>query len=125
MVRNLCTLGTRGVPAAHGGFGTFAERLASCLVESRRRVTACCKVEGAGPCVRDRGRGMDRVLAPARVRGAASDDLGFLGAVCSGAIVQTLCLHRSVDLHLHPMGGIHFSLIEALSGRRAPAEGTP
>lgn len=109
----------------HGGFETFAERLALYLLESRRRVTACCKVAGAGHCVRDRGRGIDRVPWPARVRGAAGDDLRFLGAVCSRAIVQTLCFHRSVDLHSPPMGGIHLSLIEALSGRRAPAAGRP
>lgn len=38
-------LGTRGVPAAHGGFETFAERLALYLVDQGWKVTVYCQGE--------------------------------------------------------------------------------
>jgi glycosyltransferase involved in cell wall biosynthesis len=40
--KRLRILGTRGVPAAHGGFETFCERLALHLVESGWQVTVYC-----------------------------------------------------------------------------------
>lgn len=42
---HLNILGTRGVPAAHGGFETFAERLALYLVSQGHSVTVYCQSE--------------------------------------------------------------------------------
>lgn len=49
MARNihLNILGTRGVPAAHGGFETFAQQLALYLVRQGFSVTVYCQTEGA------------------------------------------------------------------------------
>ncbi len=44
---HLNIMGTRGVPAAHGGFETFAERLALYLVSRGITVTVYCQSDGA------------------------------------------------------------------------------
>ena len=54
-------LGTRGVPAAHGGFETFAERLAPYLVERGWRVVVYCQLEGSAPMHEDVWQGVERV----------------------------------------------------------------
>ncbi|MDP3405211.1 MAG: DUF1972 domain-containing protein [Brevundimonas sp.] len=58
----LYILGTRGVPAAHGGFETFAERFALHMVEQGWRVTVYCQVD-AGPSgpIEDVWRGVRRI----------------------------------------------------------------
>lgn len=43
--RQLLILGTRGIPAKHGGFETFAERLALYLVNKGWKVTVYCQTE--------------------------------------------------------------------------------
>lgn len=54
-------LGTRGVPAAHGGFETFAERLSLYLVERGWRVVVYCQQEGVGGTTVDSWQGVERV----------------------------------------------------------------
>ncbi len=41
-------LGIRGVPAQHGGFETFAEKLCLYLVDKGWDVTVYCQEDGAG-----------------------------------------------------------------------------
>lgn len=43
MKNNLYILGTRGIPARHGGFETFAEKLASYLITKNWEVTVYCQ----------------------------------------------------------------------------------
>lgn len=65
-------LGTRGVPAAHGGFETFAERLALHLVERGWSVTVYCQTEVAEVgerFARDVWRGVERVHVAVATRG--------------------------------------------------------
>jgi len=57
-------LGTRGVPAAHGGFETFAEQLALYLVARGWRVIVYCQEEGEGPAFEDRWEGVERIHIP-------------------------------------------------------------
>ncbi len=45
----LSILGTRGIPAAHGGFETFAERLALHLAARDWQVTVACQADAPGP----------------------------------------------------------------------------
>ena len=63
-------LGTRGVPARHGGFETFAERLALHLAARGWDVTVYCHVTGRGAPVEDDWRAVRRVLIPVGTRGA-------------------------------------------------------
>lgn len=62
--RSVRILGTRGVPAAHGGFETFAERLALYLVERGWKVIVYCQEGGRGEAVLDRWKGVCRVRVP-------------------------------------------------------------
>lgn len=61
MTPTLRILGTRGVPAAHGGFETFAERLALHLVSRGWRVVVYCQQQGREPLREDVWRGVERV----------------------------------------------------------------
>ncbi len=61
MNKRLAILGTRGVPAAHGGFETFAEALAVFLVEKGWDVVVYCQVDKASEAGDDEWRGIKRV----------------------------------------------------------------
>ena len=54
-------LGTRGVPAQHGGFETFAEQLALYLTERDHQVIVYGQAEDAGSAGEDEWRGIQRV----------------------------------------------------------------
>lgn len=62
-------LGIRGVPAAHGGFETFAEHFSLYLVERGWRVVVYCQENGDGPIREDVWRGVERVVIPVKERG--------------------------------------------------------
>ncbi len=64
MQKTLRILGTRGIPAAHGGFETFAEYLSLYLVEHGWRVVVYCQEEGNGPVFQDSWKGVERVHIP-------------------------------------------------------------
>src|SRR5882724_7493500 len=64
MPARVLILGTRGVPAAHGGFESFVERLAPFLVERGWRVTVYCQEDVGTVTERfatDTWRGVERV----------------------------------------------------------------
>jgi glycosyltransferase involved in cell wall biosynthesis len=66
-------LGTRGVPAAHGGFESFAEKLSLYLVERGWRVTVYCQEDVAAVTERfrtDAWRGVERVHVQVAQTGA-------------------------------------------------------
>ena len=66
-------LGTRGVPAAHGGFESFAEKLAPFLVERGWRVTVYCQDDVEKVTQRfsvDCWRGVERIKVQVTRKGA-------------------------------------------------------
>lgn len=65
-------LGIRGVPAAHGGFETFAEHLALHLVAHGWRVVVYCQTEGEGATYEDTWQGIERINVPIPGDGPAS-----------------------------------------------------
>jgi glycosyltransferase involved in cell wall biosynthesis len=65
-MKTLRILGTRGVPAAHGGFETFAERLSLFLVSRGWKVTVYCQQDGSGPLSADVWQGVERIHIPVR-----------------------------------------------------------
>ena len=67
--RGICILGTRGVPAAHGGFETFAEYLALYLVKRDWKVTVYCQQDEAGIIHEDNWHGVHRVHIPVTSQG--------------------------------------------------------
>lgn len=62
--RSLRILGIRGIPASHGGFETFAERLAVWLVDRGWAVTVYCQEESDGAVRVDAWNGVRRVHVP-------------------------------------------------------------
>lgn len=62
--KHLAILGIRGIPASHGGFETFAERLALYLTEKDWRVTVYCQESGRGDIQLDEWCGVKRVRIP-------------------------------------------------------------
>lgn len=75
MTKVVRILGTRGIPAAHGGFETFAERLALHLVSRGWRVVVYCQEAGTGPLLADSWQAVERIRIPVA-------DTGARGSVC-------------------------------------------
>ncbi len=69
-MKTIRILGTRGIPAQHGGFETFAEALALYLVDKGWRVTVYCQADDGGAVSEDKWHGIRLVHIPVRVRGA-------------------------------------------------------
>ncbi|HEU6456610.1 MAG TPA: DUF1972 domain-containing protein [Roseateles sp.] len=90
--RTLRILGTRGVPAAHGGFETFAEYLALYLVKQGWRVIAYCQEEGDGPLFEDVWEGVERIRIPVAGDGAKSTIVFDWKATVHAAAHRDLCL---------------------------------
>ncbi len=57
-------VGTRGVPAQHGGFETFAEDLSLFLTARGHKVTVYCQVDGGSGVKEDIWNGVNRVVIP-------------------------------------------------------------
>lgn len=68
--RRLRILGVRGIPAAHGGFETFAEHLALFLAARGWKVTIYCQIDGRGPITEDTWQGVHRVNIPVERQGS-------------------------------------------------------
>jgi glycosyltransferase involved in cell wall biosynthesis len=90
--RTLRILGTRGVPAAHGGFETFAEHLSLHLVARGWRVVVYCQEEGHGPPWHDRWRGVERVHVPVQTPGALGTVAFDWLCIADAARQRDLCL---------------------------------
>lgn len=71
MKKSISILGTRGVPASHGGFETFAEQLSLYLVDHGWDVCVYCQVDGSNePAWEDYWHGIRRVFLPIKHNGA-------------------------------------------------------
>lgn len=70
--KHLSILGIRGIPAAHGGFETFAERLALYLLERGWQVTVYCQEQGKGAVYETEWQGVRRIHIPVSGDGAFS-----------------------------------------------------
>ena len=92
MTNTLRILGTRGVPAAHGGFETFAEQLAHYLVGRGWRVVVYCHSDGAGPHHEDFWQGIERVHIPVSRTGPAGTVVFDWLATRHAARHRDLCL---------------------------------
>jgi glycosyltransferase involved in cell wall biosynthesis len=92
MNKVLRILGTRGVPAAHGGFETFAEYLALYLVQRGWQVTVYCQEQGRAPIWHDRWQGVDRVHIPVASGGAAGTVVFDWHATRHASRTPGLCL---------------------------------
>ncbi|MDP3824269.1 MAG: DUF1972 domain-containing protein [Burkholderiales bacterium] len=92
MKKVLRILGTRGVPAAHGGFETFAEKLALHLVSQGWRVVVYCQEDGAGKVLEDTWQGIERVRIPVALSGSKGTIVFDWIATAHAARHRDLCL---------------------------------
>lgn len=90
--RTLRILGTRGVPAAHGGFETFAEYLARYLVARGWRVIVYCQEDAEGPVFEDTWEGIERVRIPVAADGPKGTIVFDWKATVHAASHSDLCL---------------------------------
>ncbi|MFK5951346.1 MAG: DUF1972 domain-containing protein [Methylococcales bacterium] len=70
MKKSISILGTRGIPAQHGGFETFAEYLAPYLHSQGWHVTVYCQEDNAGEVFEDEWNNIHRVHIPVAQEGA-------------------------------------------------------
>jgi glycosyltransferase involved in cell wall biosynthesis len=91
-VKTLRILGIRGIPAAHGGFETFAEALAPYLVAQGWRVVVYCQQDGEGPVHSDNWQGIERVHIPVKQAGALGTIVFDWLSVAHAAQHRDLCL---------------------------------
>ena len=62
--KKLRILGTRGIPASHGGFETFTQKLSEYLVSKDWDVTVYCQEEGSGPITESVWKDVHLVTVP-------------------------------------------------------------
>jgi glycosyltransferase involved in cell wall biosynthesis len=91
--KTLRILGTRGLPATHGGFETFAAHLAPYLLGKGWRVIVYCQEDGSGPIHEDVWQGMERVHIPVTQSGAKGAFVFDWLATCHAAKQGDLCLN--------------------------------
>jgi glycosyltransferase involved in cell wall biosynthesis len=91
-IKRLRILGIRGVPAAHGGFETFAEYLALYLSARGWDVTVYCQEEGHGPQFEDTWQGIRRVRIPVTQSGPKGTIVFDWRATRHAAQSSELCL---------------------------------
>ncbi len=94
MNKSIAILGTRGIPAAHGGFETFAERLSLYLVNKGWEVTVYCQEKGTGAIHESVWRGIRLVHIPVKQDNALGtiifDWRSTLHACCEKSLKLTL-----------------------------------
>jgi len=109
--KRLVILGIRGIPAAHGGFETFAEHLAVYLRDRGWSITVYCQEIGDGPVFEDTWEGIRRVNVPVKGDGPASTIVfdwkaTRLAAREKDAVALTLGYNTAVFCALLRMAGI-------------------
>lgn len=78
----LSVLGIRGIPAQHGGFETFAEKLCLYLVGRGWNITVYCQEDGDGARWESEWCGVKRIHIPVKRQGAAGTVIFDWRATC-------------------------------------------
>lgn len=91
-MKTLRILGIRGIPAAHGGFETFAEYLSIHLTLRGWRVIVYCQEDGYGPIFEDKWQGIERVRIPVSQTGPKGTIVFDWKATAHSAQFSDLCL---------------------------------
>jgi len=125
-------LGTRGIPAQHGGFETFAEHFSVYLQKKGWQVTVYCQEEGDGEMYEDEWHGIHRVHIPVTQDGAKGtivfDWKSTLYAVKKKEPVLTLGYNTAVFCALYRLNGIknviNMDGVEWRRGKWSPLERT-
>lgn len=122
--RHLIILGIRGVPAAHGGFETFAERLALYLRDHGWRVTVYCQGSASGRRETDTWEGIRRVHIPVKQNGSVGTiefDVKCVADVerLPGTILTLGYNTGFLSMWLRMRGRVNFINMDGLEWKRA------
>ena len=90
--RTVRILGTRGVPANHGGFETAVENVGLFLREQGWRVIIYCQAEGNGPVIEDVWNGIERVIISTSREGALGTAVFDLRSIMHASRFRDVCL---------------------------------
>lgn len=108
--KQLHILGIRGIPAQHGGFETFAEKLSLFLVPLGWKVTVYCQEEGQNTSWESTWKGVHRVHIPVNRSGASGtvifDWKAALRARSEKGLILTLGYNTAI-----------FNIIQRLKGQ--------
>lgn len=109
-MQKLSVLGIRGVPACHGGFETFAERLSLYLLEKGWQVTVYCQELGDGAIYESSWMGVRCIHIPVRSEGALGTILFDLKATWHALSQDGLFLTLGYNTAI-------FNLLQRLKGQ--------
>lgn len=111
MAKHLRILGTRGIPACHGGFETFAENLALYLVHNGWDVTVYCQQDQGDEVHEKWWRGVRLVHIPVQQKGVAGTILFDLKSTFHASrepgLLLTLGYNTAVFCLLYRIKGLH------------------
>ncbi len=96
---NVKILGSRGIPAKHGGFETFAEDLSLFLASRGHRVTVYCQIAANQHRTEDVWNGVHRILIPAADHPLGTIEFDWKAtwhAAESGGVILTLGYNTAV-----------------------------
>lgn len=122
--KHLVILGIRGVPAQHGGFESFAERLVPWMVEAGWRVTVYCQGSPTGERYEDTWEGCQRIHIPVHGDTAVStiefDIKSTIDAVRKNAIILTLGYNTGfLSAFIRMRGRFNLINMDGIEWRRA------
>ncbi|MDC8444131.1 DUF1972 domain-containing protein [Halomonas aquamarina] len=106
----LLILGTRGIPARHGGFETFVEKLAPFLVARGWEVVVYCQESGKGEVSESEWQGVRRIHVPVAREGAAGTILFDWKVAKHAKREKGLCLTLGYNTAI-------FNIVQRLSGQ--------
>lgn len=109
-MKSLYILGTRGVPAQHGGFETFAEKLSLYLVAEGWSVTVYCQEDSGSELYESEWCGVRRVHIPVSRQGAAGTVIFDWKATCHALSQNGLFLTLGYNTAL-------FNLMQRIKGQ--------
>jgi len=122
--KHLLILGIRGVPAAHGGFETFAEQLVPWMVRAGWRVTVYCQGSETGQRYEDAWEGCRRVHIPVKGDGPMAtiefDLKSTLEAVRENGVLLTLGYNTGfLSVYARMRGCLNLINMDGIEWRRA------
>ena len=85
-------IGTRGIPASHGGFETFAEKLSLYLVKKKWVVNVFCQEFGKSKPSKMKWNGINLIRIPVNFKGPLSTIIYDFKSALISSHIKGLCL---------------------------------